>query len=111
MAASFIGGGNPGKTTDLPEVTEKMYPIKLYRIHLAISGIRTHNFNRKKEYELTVMVNHFLVSLSLFANIDRFNKPYNFMLTITKQIISLQFYKWFIKYIFASILKVSTLHG
>ena len=51
MAASFIGGGNPGETTDLPEVTEKMYPIKLYRIHLAISGIRTHNFNRKKEYE------------------------------------------------------------
>ena len=31
------------------------------------------------------MVNHILVSLSLFANIDRFDKPYHFMLTITKQ--------------------------
>ena len=47
MAASFIGGGNPGKTIDLPEVTDKMYPIKLYRMHVAISGIRTHNYAHK----------------------------------------------------------------
>jgi hypothetical protein len=55
----------PKKTTDLPQLTDKFYHTKLYRLHLVTNIIGTHHFHDENNLEICAMKYNIIYYYSL----------------------------------------------